>query len=128
MTYIWIDLWDKRVGVAIEREGISFPFSIIPRTKIMDEIKKITKEKSVTAIVVWLPYDLYGIKTKQLEKTKNFIEKLKNLFPDIEVIGVDERFSTFEAEEVNNKLWLGKKEKDDIAACVILDSYLQSYK
>lgn len=126
MTCIWIDLWDKRVGVAIEREGISFPFSIVQRTKIIDEIKKIKEKENLKTIVVWLPYDLYGIKTKQLEKTKNFIEKLKSIFPDVEVVWVDERFSTFEAEEVNTKLWLGKKEKDDIAACVILDSYLQS--
>lgn len=127
MTCIWIDLWDKRVGVAIEREGISFPFSITPRTKIIDEIKKIREKEAVKTIVVWLPYDLYGIKTKQLEKTKSFIEKLKTIFPDIDIIGIDERFSSFEAWEIQKQLWKTEK-RDDIAACLILDSYLQSNK
>jgi len=36
--------------------------------------------------VVGLPYDLYGVKIKQLEKTEKFIKKLISIFPDIEVV------------------------------------------
>jgi len=36
---------------------------------------------------------------KQLEKTQAFILKLQDIFPKIEVIGHDERFTSFIASE-----------------------------
>jgi len=47
-----------------------------------------------------MPYDLYNIDTKQVDKTKKFIEKLKNIFPNIKIDSVDERFTSFEANNI----------------------------
>jgi len=43
---------------------------------------------------------LYNTDLKQLNKTKKFIEKLKIIFPDIKIDTIDERFTTFEAENI----------------------------
>jgi RNase H-fold protein (predicted Holliday junction resolvase) len=43
---------------------------------------------------------LYNNNTKQLEKTKKFKEKLEKIFPTIEVKSVDERYTSFEANNI----------------------------
>lgn len=128
MSYLALDLWDKRVGIAFSQEWISLPLKIVERTKIIQELKKLIQEKNTKTIIVGLPYDLYNTDTKQLEKTQKFIEKLKNIFSEIEVIGFDERFTSFEAENIQKELWIKEKYKDDIAAFLILESYLHLKK
>ena len=63
---------------------------------------------------------------KQLEKTQKFIWKLKNIFPDVEIDSIDERFTTFEAENTLNLLWEKDTiwKQDAISAGLILESYL----
>ena len=123
MSYIAIDLWDKKVGLSLALEGIAVPKSIVPRTKLIDTLKKMKSEYDTHSFIVGLPYDLYGVKLKQLEKTKKFIEKLKDIFPEDEVIWFDERFSTLEARRDSDA-----KEVDDISASLILQGYLESLK
>ena len=125
--YLWIDLWDKKSWIAIFINWIVFPKWIIPRTKLITEIKKIIGEYEIKLIVVWLPYDLYGKNLKQLNKTKIFIEKLKNIFPNISIEGIDERFTSFEADNILDDMWIKNKKwnKDDISAVLILESYIK---
>jgi len=128
--YLWIDLWDKRCWIAIEIDGIVFPKLIIPRIKLVSEIKKLTIEYSIEVIVVWLPFDLYGKKLRQLDKTKKFVEKLKDIFPKLKIKTIDERFTSFEADMVLDSMWVKDKngKKDDISAVLILESYLKQNK
>lgn len=119
--YLAIDLWNKKCGVAVEIEGIAVPKDIVPRTKIISVVKTYIKKYKIHTIVVWLPYDLYGRNLRQLHKTQEFIEKLKNIFSEITVEWVDERFTSMEADFA---LWGTKWNKDDIAAWLILESYL----
>lgn len=125
--YLAIDLGDKRCGIAITIEGIPIPKEIVNRTLIINILKKYIKNYDIKVIVVWLPYDLYNTDLKQLNKTKQFIEKLKIIFPDIKIDSIDERFTTFEAENVlkSMKIKEMKWKKDDISACLILESYLK---
>lgn len=125
--YLSIDLWDKRCWIAIEIEWIIMPKWIILRPKLVSELKKLIKDYSITDIVVWLPYDLYGKNLKQLDKTKEFIQKLIKIFPNINITGIDERYTSFEAEETLNLLWIKDKQwkKDDISAVLILESYFK---
>jgi len=124
---IGIDLWDKRVWIAILVEWIAIPHDIVDRVALVRYLKKLIREQKSTQMIVGLPYDLYGIDTKQLDKTKKFMEKLKNIFPDIEIIWQDERYTTFEAESILQKNWKKTKNtyKDDISAALILEWYIQ---
>jgi len=127
MSYLALDVWDKRVGIALCIQGVSLPFSIVPRHKIINELKKIIFTKNIQTIIVGLPYDLYNVKTRQLEKTQKFIEKLKNIFPEKEIVWVDERYTSFEAENIQKELWK-EEHRDDTAAFLILEAYLKSKK
>lgn len=119
MEILALDLGDKRVWVARARESIAFPLEIIARTSIVSYLKKYQTTHWLHTIVVWLPYDLYGKKEKQLHKTQAFILKLQGIFPEVTIIWHDERFSTFLAESDDSGL------KDAHAAQIILESYLQ---
>lgn len=126
--YLGLDLGDKRCGIAVMVEKIVVPKDIVPREKVIKFLEKYISDYDIKVIVVWLPFDLYWKKLKQLEKTKKFIEKLKNIFPEIKIEWFDERFSTFEAENVLDLLGETKKywKKDAISATIILESYLSS--
>jgi len=127
--YLWIDLWDKRCGISVFIEGVIIPKDIVLRAKLISYIKKILSEYNIQSIIIGLPYDLYGKNLKQLEKTQKFIEKLRNIFPEIQIEWHDERFSSFEAENILSDMWIKEKEwqKDAIAAAIILESYLKQH-
>lgn len=127
MTYIWIDLWNKRVWIATSFNGICMPYKTVERVKIVWEIKKIINEKKdVKAIVVGLPYDLYWMDNRQLDRTTKFIDKLKNIFPDISIYWEDERFTSLWADLVMKEKKTKDKtgERDNIAASLILETFL----
>jgi len=125
--YLWIDLWDKRCWIATCVEWIVFPKWIILRPKLITELRKLIKEYSIEVIVVWLPYDLYWKNLRQLDKTNIFIWKLKEIFPNLKIEWVDERFTSFEADNILDSMWIKDKNwnKDDISAALILESYLK---
>lgn len=126
--YLGVDLWDKRCWIAVYVEWIVIPKEIVPRVKLVDQIKKYISDYWIKTIVVWLPYDLYKIDTKQLDKTNKFIEKLRHIFPNTKIDTIDERFTSFEADNILQSLWQRNNtwKKDDISAALILESYLKT--
>jgi len=124
-----IDLWDKRCWIALEVQKVAIPKEIVSRQEIISVIDKyLIDYDDLWVIVVGLPYDLYWKDLKQLEKTKSFIKQLEKKYKDLKVIWIDERFTTFEAENVLNALWKKDQEwkKDAISASLILESYLNN--
>jgi len=133
---IAIDYWDKRCWIALEVEMIAVPKEIVLRMDIIETLKKyFEKYSDIDVIVVWLPFDLYWKDLKQLNKTKEFIRELENKFwkkskteKKYKIIWVDERFTSFEAD--NTLKQFGKKdnygEKDAISASLILETYISN--
>lgn len=122
MSIIAIDFWKKRVWIAVTVQWIAIPHKIIERHLILPEIKKIIKDRNVSTIVLWDPLNMDWSISETSKKVREFSDSLSSLFPDIKIILLDERLSSFEASFVNDKIW----EKDDIAASIILSSYLSS--
>ena len=130
MSAMAIDLWDKRCWIAVEVDWFSLAKDIVARTKLIQVIKKYLSEYNFDTIVVGLPYDLYGKNLKQLDKTKNFIDKLTEIFPKCNIEWFDERFSSFEADNILKEFWFknNRWQKDDISAQIILENYLAREK
>ena len=131
-TILGIDYGEKRIGVAIGfvQGKISLPYKIIKNTSknfVLKELKEIIKEKNISLIVVGLPYGLSDKdrKSKQFKKIVNFTVFLRSNF-SIEIVNEDERLST----KIAGELLLEKKKKkeknikDDVAASIILQAYL----
>ena len=121
--YLAIDLWDKRCWIAIEIEWVIFPKSIVLRHALVNELKKIFRSYDISKVIVWLPYDLYWNDKKQLNKTKDYIDKLSYIFKDKEFIWFDERYSTFEADNIMKEIWK-EWNKDDLSASLILERHI----
>lgn len=126
MNYLSIDLWDKRCWLAYTNMWIIFTLPYVDRVKIIWELKKIIISKNISKIIIWMPYDLYWKDHVQLDKTKKFTQKLKINFPDIQIIEVDERFTTIESINILKDLWSKniQHDKDSMSAYLILETFL----
>ncbi len=126
MNYLSIDLWDKRCWLSYTNMDFIFMLPYVNRVELISNLKKIIKDKNISKIIIWMPYDLYWKDYNQLEKTKKFTQKLKINFPDIEIIEVDERFTTIESINILKDLWSKKIQdnKDSMSAYLILETFL----
>ena len=95
--------------------------------KTYQQIEKIIEEYSVEKIVVGMPFNMDGSEGERTERTKAFILELHRR-TGLEIIEVDERLTTVEADEVLQEMGVPVSERktyiDKIAAAIILKSYL----
>lgn len=134
MRILGLDYGEKRIGVAICDElGLTaqgLP-TIIRKTKKHDlEIfANLIKNYNVEKIVVGYPVRIDGSEGIQCEKVNRFAALLYEKF-SLCVIKWPETFSTKDAEEILINAGVSwkkrKKEVDKLAACIILQSYLDS--
>jgi putative Holliday junction resolvase len=125
-----LDIGLKRIGVAV-----SDPFGvtatpldfILNDQKVFEKINDLIKNYKISKIVIGLPLTLKGEEGEQARYTKEFAENLKNHIPqDIEIIFIDERFTSSLAEKtLSQTKKKNKKEKiDSLSAVFILQTYL----
>ncbi len=128
-----IDYGTVRVGIALSdpMRIIAAPYKTIQLesdAQVINEIIEIIREQSVKEIVLGLPLNLSGEDTIQTGKTRDFCRLLKESV-DLPIIWQDERFTSKESESEIRKMGLspkqGRKIVDQIAASLILRSYLQ---
>jgi putative Holliday junction resolvase len=133
--YLAIDYGTVRVGLAITDplKIIAQPFETFTNDEnLFNNIKKVVLEQNVSKLIIGQPFSLSGKPGLAAEKVKDFTEKLKKAIGDKEIIMIDERFSTAEAE----KRMLAKDAKrktrraniDKTAAAIILENYLNQNK
>ena len=79
-----------------------------------------------------MPKNMNGTMGERCEVTIEFAEDIKTKRPDTEIVFWDERLSTVQAAGILNVTnTRGKDRKnviDTVAACIILESYLNSIK
>ncbi len=134
MNILSIDYGEKRIGFAIgdSERKIPNPLQVIQNNSIpfiIDEIKKIVISYNVEKIVIGIPLNEDSSIGDQSYKVKDFsliIEKELN----IDVIGVDERFSSVDAEKILLDQDLSRKKRkkviDALAASIILQRYFEN--
>lgn len=60
MTILALDIGKKRVGMAVENQGIAFPLKVIIRANLVKELTRLIKEREIKTIVVGMPYGEYS--------------------------------------------------------------------
>jgi putative Holliday junction resolvase len=130
---IALDVGSKRIGLAIcdETRFIATPKLVLHRMsneKDFAKIKEIIDENKVVGIVVGLPLNMDESESEMSKFVRKFSDNLDNFFENkLPILLFDERLSSFEAREIaRSKLSRKKEFCDDIAAAVILESFLQS--
>ncbi len=128
---------DVRIGVAkCDPLGIlATALEVIDRnvSNPIERIKEIIEDEGTRKLVVGMPKSLDGTKKRQTEKVEEFVEELKANISGIEIIYVDERYTTTEAEHYlkNYSKKNGRDRRkvvDMVAASIILQKYLDTLK
>ena len=137
MRIIGIDYGRKRIGLAVsDALGILVtPLSVITRkTEAQDlaEIKKIAEDKEAEKIVMGMPLNMDGTPGLLTDEINRFADKIRELLK-LPVEFCDERLTTYEAEkflidQADMSREKRKGVKDKIAACLILQTYLEKNK
>ncbi|HHV99273.1 MAG TPA: Holliday junction resolvase RuvX [Clostridiaceae bacterium] len=137
MRIMGIDYGDSRIGIAVSdpfgwtAQGVETINSKGSEGKVLDRIIELIKQYNVEKIVVGYPRNMNGTIGPRAEKTDQFI-KLLSARTDIDIIRWDERLSSVAANrtmhEIGTKTAKKKAIVDQIAACYILQGYLDSIK
>ena len=130
-----LDIGYIRIGVAISDPlGIFAQGVCVLKNKSgwHDEVTTLVSERGVTTLLIGLPRRTDGKIGEAEEHMKQEAEKFKALLPNVKVILYDERFTTVIAEQSMleaDTSRAGRKQKiDQVAATVLLQSYLDSQK
>ncbi len=98
---------------------------------LFSELKEIIDEYKPEKIVIGLPKNMDGSEGFRVDATHKFADKLKEIYNG-EIIFWDERLSSMGASRyLNETNTRGQKRKnvlDTVAACIILEGYLNSIK
>lgn len=131
------DLGEASLGIAVSdgiglvhpREEFRFPRKAYKRA-IAHAIEFLHAEK-IADVALGYPYNMDGTKGESAARSERFKEELLAEDATLNIILVDERLTTVEAsdflDEVGITDWREKKRYiDEQAACLILESYLNS--
>ena len=137
-----IDVGERRIGVAVSEGRIAVPLEIVvhqSRAVDIERIANIAREQDVSAVIVGLPMTMSGEERGQAKRTRAFGDQLAQAV-HVPVVYHDERLSTAQVSHVAARRRdrprnpsnthparrRGKPRVDDLAAAVILQSYLEA--
>ena len=132
---IAIDFGLKRTGIAVtdEMKMIAGPLETIDTHNLFPFLKDYFSKNNVEKIILGFPKDVDENAQIVIAIKKIFI-KLKKEFKDKEIILHDERYTSKISSYLIKSNNLKKKERSDkrlldrVSACIILESFLNSYQ
>lgn len=135
MRILAIDYGKKRTGIAVTDPAqiIANGLTTVETHQLLPFLKEYTTRESVECFVVGLPTQPNGQPSENQQRVLHFVEKLQKALPNIPVKFYDERFTSMLAHQAIIDSGIGKKRRqndkglvDEISACIILQSYLES--
>ena len=130
--FLAIDYGKKKTGIAItdSLNIIASPLTTVETSNLNSFLKKIIDKEQIVKVIVGDPKNLDNTLTDISLEVDTFINNFKKIFQKIEVILIDERFTTKMAKQailfsgVNKKRRQDKTLVDQVSATIILQSYL----
>ena len=129
-----IDYGTKRTGLAVTDplQIIANGLDTVATSELEDYLQRYLEQEEVEAIVVGEPFYPDGNPAQIHHLVVGFVRRLKKLFPDIEVVTHDERYTSEEAKQVILQSGAKKKKRrdkglvDKVSAVLILQDYLET--
>lgn len=134
MKILSIDYGTKRTGFAISDDSKTFAFGLSTQETKNNLIyleKLIPKEK-IDTIVIGIPKKLNNELAEIVPKITTFKQQLKSKFSEINIVDIDERFTSKMAFQTMIDSGLKKKDRqnkalvDEISATIILQNYIET--
>ncbi|MHC0440618.1 MULTISPECIES: Holliday junction resolvase RuvX [unclassified Flavobacterium] len=129
-----IDYGQKRTGIAVtdEMQIIASGLTTIPTNTVIDFLKDYFAKEKVEVVLIGEPKQMNGQPSESASIIKGFVTHFSNIFPDMKVVRVDERFTSKMAFQTMIDSGLSKKQRqnkgliDEISATIMLQDYLSS--
>ncbi len=127
-----LDYGSKRTGIAItdELQIIASGLTTVPTSELIDFLRKYIASEKVELVLVGEPKQKDGTHSNIEVEIQKFLKKFSNVFPQLEVKRVDERYTSKMAFQTMIDSGLKKKQRqnkalvDEISATIILQEYL----
>jgi len=128
-----IDYGSRRTGLAVTDplKMIAQPLEMVYTADLKMYLDSYLYEEDVECFVVGLPTNLSGQDTDATGPVKQFIQALKQAYPNIPVETIDERLTSHEAQQSILASGAKKSQRqnkgliDAVSASLILQTYLQ---
>lgn len=135
--YLALDIGGKRTGLALvnDESKVATPLMVISQevksAEFIHELLRQMNEYEIDMLLVGLPIDLKGKESIAATNIRNLAASITSrINKNIEVIFVDERFSTAQAEKALKLADVSSKNRKNMrdahAAMVIAQSYIDS--
>ena len=129
-----IDYGKKRTGLAVTDplRITANPLLTIETKNLINWLKTYFEKEKVDIVVIGHPTQMNGQESESMNYIRPFIANYKKLFPTIPIQMYDERFTSVIAHQAMIAGGMKKKDRQDkaivdkIAACIILEGYLDS--
>ena len=128
-----IDYGKVRCGIAAtdDMQLIASALTTVETKNIFSFLEKYFSENKVEMLVIGLPTDLKGNLSEIETDILKFVEKVKELFPEVEIHRFDERFTSKMASFFISQSGKNKKQRqekaliDKVSATIILQNFLE---
>ena len=129
-----IDYGRKRTGIAVSDplRIIAGGLETVSTATLFDFLNDYMSKETVDVIVVGKPVQMNGEDSENMSRVTPFVNRLRKLFPDKQIVMHDERFTSVLAHKTMLESGIGKKARqekalvDKISATIILQSYMES--
>lgn len=127
-----LDIGLKRIGVAITDPLCLFaqPYEVVSPDQLLDFLKKFQEKEGLSGLVIGLPLHLDG-HMNDLEATiQKWIKTIQTVWPQLQIVRVDERFSSVMAGKAMHMAGATRKQKqekgnyDKVSAAILLQTWL----
>ncbi|MEE1254004.1 MAG: Holliday junction resolvase RuvX [Paludibacteraceae bacterium] len=131
-----IDYGKKRTGLAVTDplRITANPLLTIETKELINWLQTYFEKEKVDVVVIGHPTQMNGEESESMNYIRPFIGNFKKLFPTIPITMYDERFTSVLAHQAMIAGGMKKKDRQDkaivdkIAACIILEGYLDSLR
>ena len=129
-----IDYGRKRTGLAVTDilRITANPLLTIETKDVLNWLSDYFSKEQVDEVVIGHPTQMNGEESESMNYIRPFMGQFKKLFPDKPITMYDERFTSVLAHRAMIAGGMKKKDRQDkavvdkIAACIILEDYLES--
>jgi putative Holliday junction resolvase len=127
-----IDYGIKRTGIAItdELQIIASGLTTIPSETAIAFLTAYFSKENVSKVIIGEPKQMNGEPSESTPIIEKFVAAFKTAFPEMQIVRVDERFTSKIAFKIMIYSGLKKKQRqnkglvDEIAATILLQDYL----
>ncbi len=130
-----IDYGKRRSGLAVtDTLGlIANPLVTVETRSLLSYVRDYVEREEVERVVVGLPHQTNGRESETLPEARRFVERMRGELPEgVEVCWWDERYTSVLAHRAMVESGIGRMRRrdkalvDEIAACIILQGYMES--